>query len=66
MGVLFSKMDKKEEEINNDIIELNNITNNELFYKKTNYKITFSKLKSFFTNITGKNIKCQIVINKIK
>lgn len=66
MGGLFSKLEKTQEEINNDISELNKITNNELFYKKTLYKITFSMSKNLYTNFSGKSIICQIVNFNIK
>lgn len=66
MGGLFSKIEKTQEEISNEIKELNKITNNELFYKKTLYKMNFGKQNNFYTNLTGKNINCQIVKIKIK
>lgn len=62
MGGLFSKSDKSSEEISNDIEELNKITNNELFYKKTGYRLFFSKSSHLFKSIIGgKNILCLIV-----
>lgn len=62
MGGLFSKSDKTNEEILNDIEELNKITNNDLFYKKTGYRLNFSKSSHLFKSIIGgKNIICQIV-----
>lgn len=63
MGGLFSKSDKTNQEILNDIEELNKITNNELFYKKTGYRLNFTKGSHFFKSIiAGKIIICQIVI----
>jgi len=62
MGGLFSKSDKTNEEIINDIEELNKISNNELFYKKTGFKLNFVKSSHFFKSIIGgKNIIAQIV-----
>jgi len=64
MGGLFSKSDKTNEEITNDIEELNKITTNELFYKKTGYRLFFIKGMHFFKSIiAGRNIICQIVSN---
>jgi NifB/MoaA-like Fe-S oxidoreductase len=62
MGGFFSKSDKTNEEILNDIEELNKITNNELFYKKTGYRLYYIKSSHFFKSIIGgKIIICQIV-----
>ena len=64
MGGLFSKSDKTNEEISNDIEELNKITQNDLFFKKTGYKLYFTKSSHFFKSIIGgKNILCQIVFD---
>lgn len=62
MGAIFSnqKKEKSEEEILNDISELNKITNNELFYKRTSYKINFQKSENFFSNFSGKIIQCNM------
>lgn len=62
MGGLFSKTDKTPDEIHDDIDQLNKITNNELFYKKTGYKFYFEKTSNFFKSfLGGKNIICLIV-----
>ncbi len=64
MGGLFSKNEKTNEEIFNDMEELNKITNNDLFYKKTGYKLNFLRGSHFFKSIlTGKIVICQIVLN---
>lgn len=62
MGKLFSRASKSKEEIISDIEKINNITNSELFYKKTNYLIQF-KLSEKFLNKLLRNcmIDCVIV-----
>lgn len=64
MGGLFSKTDKNKEEIQNDVDQLNLITNNDLFCKKTGYKMNYIYSPSYIKSILGgKIVQCQIVIN---
>ena len=62
MGGLFARTEKTDEEIDNDIEQLNKITNSEIFYQKIKYKFEFIKKPSFFNSLlTGKSIVCEIV-----
>jgi hypothetical protein len=62
MGKIFSRRGKSKEEINSDIEKINNITNNELFYKKTNHLLKFEMKENFINKFIGNFvIKCEIV-----
>ncbi len=62
MGGVFNKSDKSKEEVEEDIIRINKITNNDLFFKKTlrtmNFELSSSFLKSIFS---GRIVYCQLV-----
>ncbi len=63
MGNIWGKLGKTKEEIKNDIIKINEITNNELFFRKTNYLLTFDLNENFFKNLFSNYvIDCRIVI----
>jgi len=62
MGKIFSRRGKSKEEINSDIEKINNITNNDLFNKKTNYLLKFEMKENLIKNFIGNfEIKCEIV-----
>ena len=63
MGNVFKNSNKSKEEVLNDIENTNQITNNELFFRKTLRRLIFSLYLSFFNSLfTNKVIFCELVI----
>lgn len=71
MGGVFNKSDKTRQEVEEDIVKINNIANNELFFKKTLRTLHFELDYNIFNKIfSSKIVTCQLVskqmINFIK
>jgi hypothetical protein len=65
MGGVFNKSDKTKQEVEADIVKINKIVNNELFFKKTLRTLHFELDYNFFNKIfSSKIITCQLVSKK--